>query len=129
MNIRLLRTINLSFGIALILAINAVGALPRIYKGVQHQVGPGIVSVYSPQGEPYEILTPIETHGPESAGFIDTGQRVQVYVSNSYRDDEILFYPRWTFLITLCMAVIHLVLTLTLILWKARPNSEIIGKV
>lgn len=78
MNIRLLRTLNLSFGIALILAVNAVGALPRFYKGVQHNVGPGIVSVYSPQGEPGEILTPIETFDLEVGGFVKTGPRVQV---------------------------------------------------
>ncbi len=125
MNIRLLRKLNLSFGIALILAINAVGALPPVHKGVQHEVGPETVSVYSPQGEPHEILTPIETFGQGDTLFIDTGQRVQVYVANRYKDDEILFYPRWTFLITLCVVVIHLALTLTLILWKSRPNSEI----
>lgn len=125
MNIRLLRTLNLSFGIALILAVNAVGALPRIYKGVQHQVGPEVVSVYSPQGGPHEILTPIETFGQGDTLFIDTGQRVQVFVANRYKDDKILFYPRRTVLITLCMVVIHLALTLSLILWKSRPNPEI----
>lgn len=121
MTLKRLQTLNLSFGITLILAVNAVGSLPRIYKGVQHEVGPETVSVYSPHGEQHEILTPIETIGPEGAGIIDTGQRVQVYVVNWYKDDEILFYPRWTFLIALCVVVIHL----ALLLWKPRQSSEI----
>ena len=120
MNVTLVRTLNLSFGIALILAVNAVGALPRIYIGVQHEVGPGIVSVYSSRGEPHELLTPIQTHGMSETGFIDTGQSVQVYVRNWYKDDMILYYPRWTFLIALCTVVIHL----ALILWKPRPKVE-----
>lgn len=121
MNLRLLRTLNLSFGIALILAVNAVGALPRMYKAMQRPVGPEIVSVYSPRGERYETLTPIMRHGSEEAGSIDTGQSVQVYVVNWYKDDEILLYPRRTFLIALGMVVVHLILTL--LAWMLRQNS------
>jgi len=49
MTVKLIRTLNLSFGICLILVVNAVGALPMIPHGVQHPVGPGTVSVYSPE--------------------------------------------------------------------------------
>ncbi len=119
MTITLLQRLNLSIGIAVILAFNAFGSLPIIYIGVQHQVGPETVSVYSPRGEPDEILTPIKTFGTSDTGFIDTGQSVQVYVRNWYKDDMIQFYPRWTFFIALGMVVIHLALNL----WKSRRPS------
>jgi hypothetical protein len=127
MNVRLLRTLNLSFGIAMILAVNAVGSLPKFYKGVQHQVGPELVSVYSPEGNRHEILTRIQTHGMSGTGFIDTGQSVQVYLRNGYKDDEILYYPRWTFLIAMCMVVNHLALTLILSMSQSKAESPTEG--
>ena len=114
MNIRLARTLNLTIGIAMILAFNAVGSLPAIPHGVQHEVGPETVSVYTSKGEPHEILTPVETHDASERGFIDTGQKVQVYVRNDYNLDLSQYYPRWTFVITLCMVAIHL----ATLLWK-----------
>ena len=118
MNVRkLIRTLNLSFGIALILAINVIGALPRILPGVQHPVGPEIVSVYISNGEPNEMLTPVKS---VEEGFKNTGQRVCVYLVNRYKDDSITFYPRWTLVVALAMAIIH---TLTLIPWKPRTKS------
>jgi hypothetical protein len=111
---RRISNLNLWLGIVLILAVNTIGALPRIYKGVQHPIGPETVSVYSPRGEGHEILTPVE-----DTGFVDTGERVRVYIRNWYKDDMITFYPRWTLLIALCMAIIHL----GLLLLKPRRTS------
>ncbi|MEI8380344.1 MAG: hypothetical protein WCJ09_09460 [Planctomycetota bacterium] len=119
MNVTLLQRLNLSIGIAVILAFNGFGALPIIYIGVHDEVGPETVSVFSPRGEPHEILTPIKTFGTSDTGFIDTGQSVQVYVRNWYKDNLIQFYPRWTFFIALGMVVIHLALNL----WKPRRPS------
>ncbi len=118
-NVTEIQRLNLSIGIALIMAFNGFGSLPIIYIGVQHQVGSATVSVYSPRGEPDEILIPIKTFGASDTGFIDTGQSVQVYVRNWYKDDMIQFYPRWTFFIALGMVVIHLALSF----WKPRRPS------
>lgn len=104
----------------MILAFNAVGAIPPIYKGVQHQVGPELVSVYSSEGDSHEILTRVQTLS--GTGFVDTGQGVQVYLRNGYKDDEILYYPRWTFIIAMCMVVNHL--ALTQVLSMSRPTAE-----
>ena len=48
---KLISQLNLSGGIILILTVNAIGSLPRMYKGLQHPVGPEVVSVYASQGE------------------------------------------------------------------------------
>lgn len=122
MNLNLLRTLNMSCGIALILAVNVVGALPKTYKGIQHPVGPGLVSVYTQDDDSDAQPVPVQAWGGYEAGFKDTGQRVTVYLFNGYKDDEIEFYPRRTILIAICMVVIHLVLKV--IPSKPRPKPE-----
>jgi len=103
--VKRLRRLNLIVGISLVLGVNAIGALPRVYKGVQHPVGHEIVSVFIPSGEQRDILTPVED--VKTNGFRDTGQRVQVYLRNGYKDDIVTFYPRITVLVLLAMAFIH----------------------
>jgi hypothetical protein len=101
-----LRRLNFVVGLSIVVGVNAVGALPRVYKGVQHPVGHETVSVYTPSGEERDVLTPIVN--VSERGFSDTGQRVQVYLRNGYKDDIVTFYPRVTVLVLLAMALIHI---------------------
>jgi hypothetical protein len=100
-----LRRLNLIAGLSIVLGVNAIGAFPRVYKGVQHPVGHEIVSVYIPSGTERDMLTPVEEVSDH--GFRDTGERVQVFLRNGYKDDAVTFYPRITVLVLLAMAFIH----------------------
>jgi hypothetical protein len=108
---------NLVFAAVLVLGINVVGASPRkytnpiMYKREQHSVGPGIVSVYLPTPDVKDaIQTPVQTIAEPEAGFLDTGQRVCVYLRTGYKDDLITYYPRATLLVVVAAGAIHLLL-------------------
>jgi hypothetical protein len=68
-------------GVAAIALVNTELFMPH-YKGVQHAVGHDVASVYTPHGSD-SPLVPVESDSN------DTGQRVHVYIKNSYRDDDI----------------------------------------
>jgi hypothetical protein len=86
---------------------------PIAYKGVQNQIGPGIVSVYLPQKDhDREPLTPVQGSASTAlAGLPDTGQRVLVFLRSGYKDDIINFYPRVTLLTLAAMFSIHVLLS------------------
>jgi hypothetical protein len=114
-----LRRLNFVAGLSIVLAVNAIGAVPRVYKGVQHPVGHENISIYVPSGEERDMLTPVEE--VSNRGIRDTGVRVQVYVRNGYKDDIVAFYPRVTVLVLLAMALIHLLLKVL----ADRPNQTL----
>jgi hypothetical protein len=107
---------NLICATLLVLSIDVVGATPRkytnpvMYKGEQHSVGPDIASVYLPTaGVKDAIQIPVQTTEPR-AGFVDTGQRVYVYLRNGYKDDLISYCPRTTLVLAMAAGAVHLLL-------------------
>ena len=99
-------------GITLTLLTNLSGSMPRMYKGVQHEVGSDVVNVYSVQGLPHETPIPVmawESTDPNDPNgkLVDTGQSVQVYLKNTYKDDLIAYYPRMTLWIVGATILLH----------------------
>ncbi len=112
-----LQKTNLIVAAILILGVNVVGASPKkyinpaMYKGEQHSVGADIVSVYLPTPDSKNAIPiPVQTFAASSVGFVDTGQRVSVYLRNGYKDDLIAYYPRATLIITAVAGAGHLLL-------------------
>ena len=108
---------NLIVAATLVLGVNLVGASPRkctspaMYKGEQHTVGADVVSVYLPTPHVADaIQIPVQTLTDPQAGFGDTGQRVNVYLRNGYKDDLITYYPRTTLFIAAAAGAFHLLL-------------------
>ena len=107
-----LQKANLILAAVLVLGTNLVGAMPRkytspaLYKGEQHSVGSDSVAVYLPTPDTKgAIQVPVQ-----QAGFVDTGQRVHVYLRNGYKDELIAYYPRATLLIVGAAGAVHLLL-------------------
>ena len=79
-------------GIIALVLVNTDLSMPR-YKGVQHSVGSDIASVYTADDDSSAPLVPIQRlqidSKNQSSSLSDTGQRVHVYIKNTYRDDDI----------------------------------------
>jgi len=97
-------------GLLGLLYINALGALPRFHKGVQHPAGADVVSVYPADSQHPETATPIKDWDRSKESLVNTDQSVQVYIRNNYKDNLIVFYPRLTLLITLLTLIVQFVL-------------------
>jgi hypothetical protein len=72
-----------------------------MYKGVQDQVGTDLVQVDTYTGRPGEIPIPVKkwsglNPNDVNGTFLETGERVRVYLRNDYKDDKIIFWPRMT---------------------------------
>src|SRR5213592_957240 len=78
--------VTISIACIAIFAVNCSFIFPRFYMGRYHAVGPDTVSV--------RLATP-ESTSP-TVLISETGQRVAVYLSNGYRNNEIQFAPRLT---------------------------------
>jgi hypothetical protein len=86
-------------GLGAIVLLNVVYALPPMYKGgLYHRVGPGAVSVYRLTGGGYELPVAVQERR-EGSPCVDTGERVQVYLRSTYKDDRIVQCPRLTLVI------------------------------
>lgn len=107
-------------GIVLILCVNVLGAIPRIYKGVQHPAGTDVVAVYESQGEELAPLVPVQTWASGQDGSLDTGKRVQVFIKNTYKDNAITYYPRATLMIAAAVAILQSLCWLVR-RWTSRP--------
>ena len=77
----------------LLIGINSIGALPRIYKGMYRRVGPSVVQVFRNSGGELEPTVPIQDWAPGPNHSADTGQRVGVMLRNSYKDGQSYFFP------------------------------------
>ena len=99
-------------GITLAVLVNLWGSLPTMYKGVQHRVGEDLVSVYAVRGGRNEIPLPVMTwdgkdENDTNGKFVATGQTVQVYLRNDYKDGPVLSYARCTLLIMGTTILLH----------------------
>jgi len=119
-----MRRMIMILGLAAIAFLNFVGALPRMYIGVGHQVGSDIVKVVRADDSDGNVLRSgqrVDLSMPvfESGSSTPTGQRVIVYLHNSYKDEKIEWYPR----MTLC--ILGGTVLLNLIFWLTeRKNPE-----
>ena len=102
------QTAVLSIASLAIFAVNFLDALPFYYKGVQHPVGSNIVTVYVPHGGSSIPALPVMLRSANPAdGYSDTGQRVEVWLRNNYREDAIHRTPRKTIAILMCFGVLY----------------------
>jgi hypothetical protein len=85
-----------------IFVINLSDASPRMFKGWGHLVGPETVSVRVPGPDSSTMTVPVMR---VADGFQETGQRVEVYVRNGYRADEIQHAPRLTIIVLVAFAL------------------------
>src|SRR5262249_7286317 len=102
-------------GMSLICLVNLMGVLPPMHIGVQRPVGSDVVSVVSLGGHEGGISVPIQEWRDKNREYIDTGTRVQVFLRNSYRNEEEF---RWNPRITLGIALV--VFFIYLILWVIK---------
>jgi hypothetical protein len=95
----------------LIAMINLLGSMRPLYKGVRHPVGSDVVNVYAGEEGSNIPVVPVKQYQQGSGGYVDTGSKVRVYLRNTYKDDQIVWYPRVT-LGVLGVAGILILLTL-----------------
>ena len=91
-----------------ILAVNLPFALPRVYMGGYHAVGPDTVHVRLPSTN---LNIP-------SVVISETGQPVLVYLRNGYRDTETQLAPRLTLLLLFAFGSVYAIVT------RLRKASE-----
>ena len=104
-------------GIALAILVNLYVAAPRMYMGVQRPVDKDVVSVYSVNGGQDEKPLPVmawDGAGPNDINgkYVDTGQRVRVYLRNDYRNAPVPSYSRYTLWILGSTILLHFVMGL-----------------
>src|SRR5258708_3142718 len=79
-------------GIIALVVVNTDLFMPH-FKGVQHAVGSDVVSVYTADDDRSAASVPLQrlevAPNNQSSSLSDTGQRVHVYIKNTYRDDDI----------------------------------------
>jgi hypothetical protein len=107
------RKIVLLLGVSLTILVNISGAMRPMYKGVQKQVGTDLVQVYAFTDGSNEIPIPVKkwsSPNPNDVNgtFVETGEKVQVYLRNDYKDDDIIFWPRRTLWILGVTIVLYL---------------------
>jgi hypothetical protein len=98
----------------LIAIINMAGAMkPKFIKGVQHPVGSDVVNVYTEEDGSNFPVVPVQQPQQGSPGYVNTDLWVRVYLRNSYKDDQIVWYPRMTLGV---LGVTGIMILLTLIM-------------
>ena len=106
------QTVVLSIASIAIFAVNFLDALPIYYKGVQHPVGSNIVKVYVPHGgSSFPALPVMLPSANPGDGHSDTGQRIEVWLRNNYREDAIHRAPRKTIAILICFGVLYSIIS------------------
>jgi hypothetical protein len=112
----------LLLGTAALFFVNLPDALPfSAYKGAQHAVGSDVVQVYTPPSDP-SVPTVAVTRTAKNPGEkdADTGERVTVYLRNSYREDAIHRSPQRTLLVLLGCVVLYGIASLV----KSRKPTD-----
>lgn len=90
--------------------VNLLAVIPYFHKGVQHPVGSDAVSVYLPRADSSVPTVPImQTPTNSNEAFTDTGQRVTVYLRNSYHEAEMRRYPKMTLSLFLVFGIIYFI--------------------
>jgi len=124
-----LRKIVLIIGVSLTILVNISGAMRPMYKGVQEQVGTDLVQVYAFTDGSNEIPIPVKKWSSPNpndvnGSIVETGEKVQVYLRNNYKDDDIIFWPRRTLWILGVTIVLYLGIGVGVRLFSSPKPSQ-----
>ena len=102
------QSFTLKSALAVIVAVNLWGALPKFHYGAFAPLKPDEVHVFTADKSSSSPPTPDSTVPIKTFDFRDTGQTVGVYIRSDYRDSEALIYPRITLAIGGIAAIVLL---------------------